>query len=158
MKLQLSAANLTPAILALALSVLVGMNAMGATSTTGNAATVHSLALPYKLQCGGFGMKQVAILNVGKGPVPAGTTVQWQLPKEVHLVGSTAVTFPAQSGVYTFQNPLAPGGQVGINVPSPAPESGGGPPPDPTTVALVGTLLRTCTIGPAPRNFRMMPH
>lgn len=157
MKMNLSAAAST-ALFVFALSALAGANAMGATSGTGNASPVHVLALPYKLQCAGFGEKQVSIQNVGHGPVPAGTAVQWQLPKEVHLISGSNFTFPAQSGIYTFQSPLNPGGQVGINVPPPS-SGQGGVAPDPSTILLVATFLRSCTIGPAPSNYqRMMPH
>jgi hypothetical protein len=159
MKLDLPAATLMRAIPALVLSAIVGANAMAAASTTNNAAPVHPVTLPYKLQCAGFGAKEVIFQNVGHGPVPAGTAVLWQLPKEIHQIGGSDVTFPAQSGIYTFQNPLAPEGQVAINVPTPAPDQGGnGGNPPPELVGLTLAFLRSCTLSPAPTNYRMMPH
>jgi hypothetical protein len=155
MKADLSTATMTAAIFVLASSALVGTNAMGATSTTGNTSAVRVQAAPFKLQCGGFGEKEVFFQNVGHGPVPAGTVVLWQLPKETHLIGGSDVTFPPQRGYYTFQQPLSPDGQAAINVPPPPPNEGGYVPPE--TVPLVLEFLRTCTLSVVPSNIRRAP-
>jgi hypothetical protein len=148
MKMNSQLAAMAAAIFILAASLLAGTDVMGASSTTTN---THMLLVtptpvpPFKLTCGGFGEKEVVFLNKGNGPVPAGTKVAWQLPKETHLIGGSDITFPLENGTYTFRQPLNPQGQVAINVPTPAPGGGQGN-PDPIIVGLVAGFLRDCTV------------
>ncbi len=153
MKVDLSRATTTAAMLVLASSVLVGTNALGATSNATNPSTYHvqqALPPPFKLSCAGYGDKQVILANFGKGPVPAGTSAKWDVPKSSAVIGGSDVNFIGHSGVYTFAQGLAPNGQVGINVPTPAPGANQGPPPPPEVAVLAITFLRACTINVVP--------
>jgi hypothetical protein len=146
MKMILLAARMTAAVCILASLVLVGTNALGAANTAPNTHIVLPSPTPlkqYKLKCGGYGLKEVVIMNAGDGPVPAGTKVQWQLPKSSQLIGGNDVTFPYETGTYTFQQPLNPQGQIGLNVPPPA--NGGGYIPPEAAVLTLG-FLRQCAV------------
>jgi len=146
MKVMLRAATMTAATFVLASSALVGTKALGATNTTSTTHMVLSTPSPkpLKLKCAGYGEKEVIIINAGNGPVPAGTKVQWQLPKSTAVIGGSDVTFSYQTGTYTFQQPLNPQGQIGINVPPPASNQGGYVPPEVVPLALA--FLRQCTV------------
>lgn len=113
---------------------------------------------PFKVTCFGDAAEQVAISNVGSGPVPAGMVMRFEIPKgSVKPVGGTfaiqgPVALPAYDGSYVFQKPLNAGDQVMISVaPKPQPSAAGSPPP---WVAL-GSLnilatVRPCTFTIAP--------
>ncbi|HEY6357195.1 MAG TPA: hypothetical protein VIX35_03060 [Vicinamibacterales bacterium] len=146
MKVILLAARTTAAVFVLASLVLVATNALSATNTAPNPHIVLPTPTPikgYKLTCAGYGVKQVIIINAGDGPVPAGTKVQWQLPKSVKLIVASDVTFPYETGTYTFQQALNPQGQIWLNVPPPS-EAGGNVPI--IAVPLVALFLRQCTV------------
>jgi hypothetical protein len=146
MKVILLAARTTAAVFVLASLALVGTNALGVTNTAPNTHVVLPTPTPikqYKLTCAGYGIKQVILINAGSGPVPAGTKVQWQLPKITKLIGGSDVTFPYETGAYTFQQALIPQGQIWLNVPPPAGGIGNVPI---EAVPLAITFLRQCTV------------
>jgi hypothetical protein len=162
MKVDLSTAKMTAAILVLASSALAGTNAMGAPSSVPPASAVHvPQASPtpiksFKLKCGGYGDKEVIILNAGDAPVPAGTVVEWQIPKT-----SPGEQFPEgpNNGVYTFKLPLAHLGQIRLNEPPPPPRGGAqGPPMDPSVLPWGFTGFRSCTVTAVdPRTIAPVP-
>jgi hypothetical protein len=155
MKVDLSrATTMTAAMLVLASSVLVGTNALGAASGPSNPSTMHvplpTAVPPFKLTCAGYGDKQVIIANFGKGPVPAGTSAKWNVPKSSAVISGSYVNFIGHSGTYTFAQGLAPDGQVGLNIPTPAPGADQGPGPPPEVAVLAIAFLRACTINVVP--------
>jgi hypothetical protein len=148
MKVYLSTAKMAATVLVLALSALAGTNAMGATSGTAPpASAAHGPQSPapvksFKLKCAGFGEKEVVIANFGDAPVPAGTVVEWQIPKTAP--GDRYTYSSANNGVYTFKSPLVPEGQIHLDTPPPSAPS---IPGDPSVMGWGLTFLRPCTIG-----------
>jgi len=182
MKVDLSTAKMTAAILALASSALVGTNAMAAPS--GNAPPASAVHVPQAsptpvpplpLQCTAIG-NDITIYNVGDAPIPAGAVTHWQVPKKVVSLGSLGgFTLDFHSENYTFQTPLAPKGKIQLNAPkgnvqlnAPSPTTGSGGNPDPATEVAGGVLglaaIRPCTISAAtpvylsPVRMQVLPH
>jgi len=156
MKVDLSAATMTAAILVLASSVLVGTDARGATSTAPPSHVPGADTTPikfFKIQCSGVFEKEVDLTNIGDAPVPAGTVIKYQVPKRTFQLDANVTTFPAHSGSYKFQQPLNPNEQIKIDASAPAP---GGVQGDPGPIGQVaGGLLALAGIRPC--TFTVIP-